>query len=315
MAGARRKIKRMKRTVQEDQDVLEKLMATCRRYGMKVDFSWQLPDIFERALSGGTVSPSFAAPTTGQQGRFPAAQPAHGHRAPDDALRQLSAALSAGLSTPRAGVVVPQQTRAGVVVPQHTHLPQETEEDEVDMSLLSGLYEEFGEPGDLDEPPDMQTMIEAAQAGQARMMGRVAQHGVRVRGGGDPNPAAGRKLVPHPSTPKKILGAKAPIPRPRPDEDPFEGVPTEFNGFDMDGEGDDGTQFGGFGGSGDASHEVSADDSRIDEKTGMSIGQKRDLMSRVLGREVKPPGAPGTGVKPGEQVPPVALQGPSAMRR
>lgn len=264
MAGARRKIKRIQRTIAEDKEVLEKIMTTCRRYGLKVDFAWQIPDIFERAMSGQSVAPAIGS-TSGHPLGLATPQ---GHRSPTDALRQ----LSQGLGAPRMAMLT---ASPGLPSPID-------DEEQIDPSLVQSLFDEFGE--EEDEAPDLQAMEQARQASQARMMNRVATQGVKY-GLGAPGPAAGKKLVPHSSTDKKLLKANSVAPTMRDDQIPD--LPTNFSSMGLDDETGNGT--------GDLVEE-SPDDGRIDGKTGMTIGQKRDIMKRVLGKDVKPPvpGRPNT---------------------
>lgn len=96
-----------------------------------------------------------------------------------------------------------------------------------------------------------------------------------------PSPAEGKKLVPHPSTPKRLVEATAPAPSDEELEEMNLGIPS-------------------YGEETEVNSHVPGDE-RVDPKTGQTLGEKRRIMQSILGKDMKPPtpGRPNTGVAMG----------------
>lgn len=255
--SSRRKLKRFQRQSAEQTTTVEGLIALFQQHGVNIDFAWQLPEIVEQLL-------------VANKGAIPQSKRSSigGGKNPQEMLRKLSGSAPSNLRL-GAGNIVGKQT---------TKKPVEPEE-EIDESLVADLYEEYGEEeseNDFEEenemPMSQEDMIAAYQAKLAAMTRRVAKEGVKYGKTGTPGPSAGKKLLPHGSTDKKILSAISQ------DEDENEGI-------DMD---------PGNGPDDDSSPvETGAEDGRVNPKTGMSLAKQRQLMSKVLGKQVKPPTSSG----------------------
>lgn len=265
--SSRRKFKRFQRQSAEQTATVEGLIALFQQYGIHIDFAWQLPEIVEQLLAAnkGAIPQMAKGRSIGGGGK-----------SPQDMLRQLSGGTPV---VPRLGVV---SAAAGRPAPRTVAAP---EEEEVDEDLVAGLYEEYGsdeeeeegEEGEDGMPMSQEEMVAAYQEKQAAMIRRVATDGVKYGKTGTQGPAAGKKLLPHGSTDKRILSAK----KPQIDDSGLE------EGLDMDlGSGPDEE---------DSSPAVESGpgDGRVNPKTGMSMADQRRLMSRVLGKAIKPPSPSG----------------------
>ncbi len=286
--GSRRKNKRLLRQMGEEKEVLERMMATCRARGIRVDFAWQVPDIFEMALDGQLQAGAPHQIGTSAGGlALPLHQPqAPSHNSPVDALRALSQAKT-GVPAP-GRTKPPAQHRLQGLQPLPSPVFEEADEDvSIDDTLSNELFDEFGSAEDEEtEQPDMAEMMRRVQVGQGQMMRRVAQNGVQYSRG-MAGPAAGKKLVPHPSTSKKVVEARPTAPRA---EDPIPDLGEGFGGFDFENEGEE------QGGDDEGGAPASVDDGRVD-KNGIPIANKRAMLERLTGRKVAPPkpsGIPNT---------------------
>lgn len=270
--SSRRKFKRFQRQSAEQTATVEGLIALFQQYGIHIDFAWQLPEIVEQLL----VANKGAIPQTVKRGSIGGGM----GRSPQDMMKQLSGGTP---PVPRLGAVTARSAPKAAIAMQQ----EEEQEEEIDDNLVAGLYEEYGEEEEEEQdegdgmPMSQEEMIAAYQAKQAAMTRRVAREGVKYGKTGTPGPSAGKKLLPHGSTDKKILSAATPQHIDESDQD--EGLDMDLgNGPDEDSSSVD---------------EGMADDGKVNPKTGMSLAKQRQLMSRVLGKQVKPPmpsGIPNT---------------------
>lgn len=263
----------------EGTDALEEVMGILRSEGINVQFAWQVPDVI-RQLVGQPVTggSGFGQSQVGIAPPPPRALPGPGVAGypQPGAHRQPAAAVQTMMRQPQRTAPTPQAP------PRPS--PSMLEEDRpIDQGIVGDLFDEFGDP-DLEQeeaPPALDSMLAEVQAGQARMMKRVATQGVKY-GGGMPSPAAGKKLVPHPSTPRKLIEATSPPPT----EDELDGMDLGVPGFGEElVEAEEGQDY-------------APGDERVDPKTGQTIGEKRRIMQQILGRPITPPtpGIPNTGV-------------------
>ncbi len=295
MAVGKRKAKRTIRAMSEGTEALDETMNVLRQAGYQADFAWQLPDIIRQLVgqaptgSAGFGSPgAWGSSQIGLPPRQPMALPgpAPTHRSPADAMAALSQARTGNQAQPR-----PQPRQQPRAAPQ----PSQNlfEEDSVDPSINAGLFEEFGggeeeaQQNGLDVP-DMGEMMAIVKDGQQRMMSRVATEGVKY-GHGMKGPASGQRLVPHESVSRRGAANQAS------QEDELTGSDENFGvpGLGLAGEDEDGQGYDEL--------PASPDDAKYDEKTGMSVGEKRRIMAQVLGRAPAPPtpGRPNTGFSMG----------------
>lgn|GEM_PF-6513179 len=288
MAASRRKLKRFQRQSAENTETFDRLAAMASQYGLRIDFAWQLPELFEQLLQNHAAAVSGGRPV-GQIG------PAAGaHRPPQDAMRRLAAG-----PVPAATVARPAQPGRPVAAPAGPRLALPVpidDEEEVDPGLLEDLMDEFGgevaeeeedEPGQRPSVPSQAEMEAEYHRKLGGMFDRVERKGVKY-GKGMTGPATGQRIGPHRTVDKKVIAAKS---APQAIDD---SSLTELPGFeDMD--------LGAEEDVIDAENVEAAPaapyDGKVDPKTGMSIGAKREIMSRVLGKPVKPP-TPGQAARP-----------------
>jgi hypothetical protein len=269
--SSRRKFKRFQRQSAEQTATVEGLIALFQQYGIHIDFAWQLPEIVEQLL----VANKGTIPQTIKRGSIGGGM----GRSPQDMMRQLTVGAPVVPRLGTVGAIVGRTAPKAVI-----EMQEEEEEEEIDSSLVAGLYAEYGDEEEEEDegdgmPMSQDEMMAAYQAKQAAMTRRVAKEGVKYGKTGAQGPAAGKKLLPHKSTDKRILSAVA---APQLDESEMDEDMDLGNGPDEESSSDD---------------EGGANDGRVNPKTGMSLAKQRQLMSRVLGKQVKPPvpsGIPNT---------------------
>lgn len=289
-----RKYKRYKRQMAEGQEAVDRILAVCNQHGVRVDFAWQLPDIFEQLITGNgaelVANGGPLSPTS--------------HRSPEDALRRLTGPAGQAV---RDRVTVPSSMSA-----QSSGADPEDEFGDDADEVVGGLYEEFGgaeeeEDGPDDPPLSQEEMLATYENKLGSMFRRVAEEGVSYKHSA--GPAAGTKIAPHRTVDRKLLTTQPTAnvldAATRRSGEGLPDLPTEFSDDDLDAlEEPAAPQAARQGGqprrapsgaapqNGPPRAKPAADDGRINPKTGLSAAEARRRLAQATGRDVKPP-APG----------------------
>ncbi len=224
--GAKRRLKRMKRQGNEKADVVDSLMGIFMAHGIQVDFPWQITETVQELLESRVQQ----RPTISAQ-------------APQAAIGDRTTKGHQPTKAPR-GLLMEDEPPKKAVDPWANMVQSVLESDDEDEGDIDESYadEEEGVSG------DMNAMIAAYEAGQARMAERVATQGVKYKNGVQ-GPASGQKIGPAPGTPATSAPSRSMQMIPPPEEGERRG------------------------------------------KNGLTPSQARAMLSRVTGREVKPPSA------------------------
>lgn len=251
--GAKRRLKRMKREGDESQSIVEQLMGLFMAHNITVNFPWEIPNIVGQMLAQGKQG---GGPPSHQQAVIQA-------NASLDRLKQLT-------GKPPGTPVRQERTRAiqstgEAYSDPWNDLDESAPPPPVDPwgAAAEESLEEFREEdvdpyafhpdnddGEDEDDLNHDEMLRRFEAGQARMMNRVATNGVQYKHGAN-GPAAGQRIAPAPEVAKNM--SEQPIETPVSAPSPSTG--------------------GGKRG-----------------MNGLTTEEARQIISRATGREIKVPG-------------------------
>lgn len=213
--NAKRIAKRLKRESDEFKGVVDQCIHLLGLHGYPIQFPWEVPLALEQLISNAGLTPQgmMNAPTGSREASFdrlagamaagPQAQPPPGQQLAPQAAQPAYQLMGA-----------PQAASAPVAPPEVANVdPWAAAAEAASVTMETGHGGHRAPPqgqGSADgglSPEQVQAMFEAKQAA---MFERLAQSGVKY--GGAQGPAAGKKLIPHPSV-KVPTGAPPAPPR------------------------------------------------------------------------------------------------------
>jgi hypothetical protein len=255
--NAKRKFKKLLREQGNSTSALTQIMNVLRHYGYKVDMPEEVPNLLNQIFS--TIARG-TPPAQSSSPQYPTTQnPPHPQDFPTLDLEEVD-----------EGDEIPDPTESSWN-PQTT----ETTPGSIHASTQATPPNPAPPPAGIDP-----SMIELFQQRQQQMLDRIAQTGIRHRGGGAPHPSEGQKLDIHPAVQPKAPISTGPSAMPKPtttSKTPVVPLPTLPEGeFEEDQNFDP--------------------SSRVNPFTGLSIEEQRAIIEKATGKKPEPPkpGRPNT---------------------
>lgn len=268
MAGHRRKLKRFRMQAAETQEVTEQMMLMASAHGISIQFPWELPGLLQQLLEA--QGAAVGAPTGRMQSR---------------STRKAPAAARLGQSHPSQPLALPAPP-----------LFEEEEDVEIDPFSVASISAQ-----DEEEEPEGPTpeMIAEYERRQNAMFTRVQTQGVQYGKTGAPSPAQGKRLVADPRAHQM-----RPVQPPEEEED-LGGLETEeeeefdfdFGSVPVDDEPAPPRRTASPGRAPATSVAVRTPGPAGNKQA--SLEEKRNILSRLTGREVKAPKGSGIPIPPG----------------